>query len=98
MGTGKSEVGALLAQRLGWQFFDTDTMIEEQVGMSVSDIFARRGEKHFRDTETAAIRLVSLMDKTVIACGGGAVLRKENMDELERNGVVVCLTATPEGE
>ena len=96
MGTGKTATGKALAAKLGWQFFDTDEMIEKEAGMTVSEIFARRGEACFRDMETQAIRLLSVLDKTVIACGGGAVLRRENMDELERNGVIVCLSAAPE--
>jgi len=96
MGTGKSAVGKLLAARLGWQFIDTDEMIEKEVGMKIPEIFARRGEPAFRDAETEAVRLVSLLDKMVVSCGGGVVLRSENMDELEKSGIVVCLTASPE--
>lgn len=96
MGTGKSAVGMLLAKKLGWQYFDTDTMIEKDVGYPISQIFAKDGEKFFRDVEAKAVRLVALLDKAVISCGGGVVLRKDNMQELEKNGMVVCLTATPE--
>lgn len=96
MGTGKSETGRLLAKKLCWQFFDTDDMIEREVGMKIPQIFAKHGEPYFREAEAKAIGLVSLLDKTVISCGGGAVTRKENMDELEKNGLVICLTASPE--
>ncbi|MFH1367895.1 MAG: shikimate kinase [Elusimicrobiota bacterium] len=96
MGTGKSYVGMLLAKKLGWQFYDTDAMIEKDVGYSINEIFAKKGEPYFRDVESKAVRLVAILDKVVIACGGGVVLRKENMQELGKNGVVVCLTATPE--
>ena len=96
MGTGKSFVGKTLARKLGWDFYDTDEMIEKDVGMSIADIFARKGEPHFRDLETKAIRLLAVLDKAVIACGGGAVLRRENMEELKKKGVIVCLTASPE--
>jgi shikimate kinase len=96
MGTGKTVVGRLLAQALGWQFFDTDAMIEEETGMSIADIFARQGEPQFRALETQTIRLLGLLDGAVISCGGGAVLKPENMTELEKKGLIICLTAAPE--
>jgi shikimate kinase len=96
MGTGKSFIGKAVARKLGWEFFDVDEIIEKEAGMRVHEIFARKGEKHFRGLEANTIRLLALTDKSVIATGGGAVLRVENMEELERNGIIICLTATPE--
>ena len=96
MGTGKSAVGMLLAKKLAWQYYDTDTMIEKEVGYSINEIFAKNGESYFRDVESKAVKLVALLDKTVVSTGGGVVLRKENMAELERSGIIICLTATPE--
>ncbi|MCX5781873.1 MAG: shikimate kinase [Elusimicrobia bacterium] len=96
MGTGKSEVGKLLAEKLGRQFFDIDEIIEKETRMKISSIFKNKGEPYFRDLETKTIKLVSLQNEAVIACGGGAVLRTENMYELEKTGIIVCLTATPE--
>ena len=96
MGTGKSVAGKIVAEKLGWQFFDTDEIIEEEVEIKISEIFAKKGEPYFRDLETKTIKLLSLLDKAVISCGGGVVLRPENMDELEKKGVIVCLTASPE--
>ncbi len=96
MGTGKSETGRVLAKRLARPFFDTDEMIEKEAGMSIADIFARDGESCFRDLETSAVRLLGVMDNIVISCGGGAVLREENMSALRDHGVMVCLTAKPE--
>ena len=96
MGTGKTAVGKILSKRLGWTFLDTDEMIETQTGTTISQIFAKAGEPAFRDTETQTIRLVALMDKTVIATGGGAPLREENVRELEKKGLTVCLLARPE--
>jgi shikimate kinase len=96
MATGKSAVGRILAERLGWPFYDTDAMIEEQTGLTIPEIFAKKGEGPFRDLETQAIRLLSVLDKIVIATGGGAALRPENMRELERTGSVFCLTARPD--
>lgn len=95
MGTGKSAVGKSLAERLTWSFHDTDEAIEREAHMKIPEIFARLGEQHFRDLESKAVQRVSALDKAVIACGGGVVIRKENMDELEKKGIIVCLTASP---
>ena len=81
MATGKSAVGKLLAQRLGYAFFDTDEMIEKQTGHTIADLFAKGGEPPFRELEAQTVALVSLMDRAVIATGGGVPLRKSNMDE-----------------
>jgi len=96
MGTGKTAVGSRLAAELGFQFMDTDAIIEKDVGMHISDIFARRGEEYFREAEEKVIALAGMLDHSVIATGGGVPLRDENMRQLERNGFVVCLTARPE--
>ncbi len=93
MGTGKSSVGRILADRLGWQFVDTDSLIEQREGRTVSAIFAGDGEAKFRDLEsTVAAELVNY-DHHVIATGGGIVLRQENLACLERSGLVICLDA-----
>jgi shikimate kinase len=96
MATGKSAVGRRLAQRLGCAFFDTDDLIEQQTGRSIADLFAKGGEPAFRELEAQTVALVALTDKAVIATGGGVPLRSSNMDELERNGRIFLLTATPE--
>jgi shikimate kinase len=95
MGTGKSTVGKILSKRLGWPFYDTDSMIEKETGLTVPQIFAKRGEEPFREMETRTVQLLSLLDKSVISTGGGIPLRQENMVELERNGWIVLLAATP---
>jgi shikimate kinase len=95
MGTGKSASGRLLAKRLGWEFFDTDEMIEKDAGLMITEIFNRKGEPYFRDVESKAVRLVSLLDNAVISCGGGVVKNPKNMDELEKNGIIINLTARP---
>ena len=96
MGTGKSAVGKILAKKLGWEFFDIDQIIEEEVEIKISEIFAKKGEAYFREVESKAVKLLSMLDQAVISCGGGVVLRADNMDELEHNGVVICLTANTE--
>lgn len=96
MGTGKTAVGKIVAKKLGWQFFDTDEIIEQETDLSISKIFANKGEPYFRELETKTIKLLCVLYKSVISCGGGAVLNEDNMEELENCGVVVCLTASPE--
>ncbi|MCC6347548.1 MAG: shikimate kinase [Nitrospirales bacterium] len=96
MGTGKSEVGRLVAQKLHRLFLDVDSEIEKEQGMSIPEIFRLHGEEGFRDREAAAIRRAAERCGVVIATGGGAVIRQENRDALRKSGVIVCLTATPE--
>src|SRR5450432_3078607 len=91
MGTGKTTVGQLLAARLGWHFADTDLIIEEQAGRTVSAIFEQDGESAFRTLESSVAADLVHLHKTVIATGGGIVLRPDNCRNLERAGFVVCL-------
>lgn len=94
MGTGKSEVGRLLAQRLGFTFIDTDRRVEARERQTVAQIFARRGEHYFRESEARVIAEVAGRRDTVVATGGGAVLRPENIMHLRRHGWIVSLTAS----
>ncbi len=96
MGAGKSTVGALVAERLGRPFLDLDAVIGEREGASVADIFSARGETGFREAEHAA--LVALVERgpSVVATGGGAVLREDNQALLRRHGTVVYLAVSPE--
>lgn len=96
MGTGKSEVGQLLARRLGLTFIDTDRRVEAREHASIAQIFTRRGEVYFREVEARIIADVAGKTDVVIATGGGAVLRPENMMQLRRHGWVVSLTAPAE--
>src|SRR2546428_3953837 len=93
MGTGKSEVGQLLARRLGWTFIDTDRRIETRQRATVAQIFARHGEEYFRRAEASIVAEVGARRDGVVATGGGVVLRPENMMHLRRHGVIVSLTA-----
>lgn len=89
--SGKSTLGAELARRLGREFCDTDTVVEERTGLTVGEIFARHGEARFREEESAAIRELSVRTGLVIATGGGAVLNADNVTELKRNGRLIFL-------
>jgi shikimate kinase len=96
MGTGKTSVGVRLAEMLKMQFVDTDDLIEKDSGMSISDMFSQKGEDFFRDRESSIIEKVSQLDGQVIATGGGAVNREENVNNLKANGIIFCLYASPE--
>ena len=73
MGAGKSTIGRMLAQKLGWNFVDTDAVIESRTGMTIARIFAEQGEEAFRDLETEAVRGHARVEEVVLALGGGAV-------------------------
>ena len=89
--SGKSTIGKLIAEKAGRKFVDTDPLIEERAKMPISDIFAKYGEKHFRDLETEIIEEISKENSLVIATGGGAVLREKNIDALKSNGRIYFL-------
>jgi len=94
MGSGKTSIGRLVAQRLGFDFFDTDAVIVERVGMQVAEIFARHGEAWFREQETATLRSLNNVQRAVISTGGGIVVREENHALLRALGFVVWLSAS----
>ena len=90
-GSGKSTVGKLLAQALDMDFVDTDAVIVDQTKTPIPEIFATQGENAFRDLESDAVTQVSKQQHTVIATGGGAVLREENVQLLRQNGRIYFL-------
>jgi shikimate kinase len=96
MGVGKSEVGKLLASRLGLTFTDCDALIEEQEGQIISAIFSSQGEEHFRDLETRLLESLAGQDGLLLSTGGGMVLRAENVKLLKKMGPLVLLTAREE--
>jgi shikimate kinase/3-dehydroquinate synthase len=96
MGSGKTTIGEQVAQRLGMSFTDLDRDIEGMTGQTVAELFAQRGEEAFRQLEREALaRTIILMD-TVVATGGGVVLREENRALMRRKGWVIYLRASPE--
>ena len=98
MGAGKSTIGRELSRATGMSFLDTDSVIEEQTGMSIPDIFRERGERHFRLLETTLLRYISHNAKEgngnhVISTGGGIILQEENRRLLRQLGFTVWLMA-----
>lgn len=91
MGSGKSTVGRLLAERRSWVHRDTDEIIAAQEKMPVGKIIREKGESEFRRLERQTVALLAGQDKTVISTGGGVPLDPENMRVLGRNGAVVWL-------
>jgi shikimate kinase len=93
MGTGKSTVGQLAAQQLGWTFVDSDDWIVERAGKTIPDLFAQDGEAEFRRLETKALAELLSGEQVVLATGGGAVLSPGNRQLMLDGGFVVALTA-----
>ena len=96
MGTGKSALGRRIAALAGCPFLDMDAELERRAGKSISRIFAEDGEAAFRRLESELAAEWGRREGAVIACGGGVVLRAENLQALGANGRLVCLTARPE--
>jgi len=94
MGTGKTTVGRAVAQRLGFEWFDSDAEIERKVGKPISEIFASDGEPAFRLMERTFIEQGHPVLKCVVACGGGLVVQPGMLDLLKARGVVICLHAS----
>ena len=92
-GTGKSSVAKMLAARTKWPVVSTDLEIIRKAGMPVQDIIRKRGWDYFRDVESEICKQVGKKDRTIIDTGGGAVLRKENVESLRQRGRMFWLTA-----
>lgn len=96
MGCGKSTNARYLCRMTGAEQMEMDQIIVEQQGMEITDIFAEYGESYFRNLETELIRSMKGKEPMVVSCGGGAVLREENVALMKEVGNIVLLTATPE--
>ena len=96
MGTGKSTIARQLSKQLDMPFFEMDEMIVQKEGMEISDIFQEKGEAYFRDLETALLKKLLQEEKGILSCGGGIILRDENIQAMKKHGTVILLTAKPE--
>jgi shikimate kinase len=96
MGSGKTTVGEALAQKLGYEFLDTDKVIEQELNMTINEIFKTKGENYFRSLEVDIVKTFENLSNMVISTGGGIVKNHKNLKRLKKNGVVFYLKATAE--
>lgn len=96
MASGKSTIGPILANTLGYSFADVDKVIEERAGKTVKEIFREDGEKFFRDLERHIIEEMSQREHHVISLGGGSVVDPANFSVVKNSGILVYLQSSPE--
>jgi shikimate kinase len=95
MGTGKTAVGKILARKMELNFIELDALIEMKVKMTIPRIFEQGGEIAFRELEIEVTKDLVRVERSVIACGGGFVLNRINVDRLRQSSVIIYLTASP---
>lgn len=96
MGSGKSTIAACLQEKYGMKVVEMDALIVEKEGMSINDIFEKHGEQYFRDCESRLIMELQKESGLAVSCGGGVVLREENVINMKKNGAIVLLNAAPD--
>ena len=96
MGTGKSTIASVFSNKYKMEIVEMDEMLAERERMSIPDIFEKYGEMYFRNLETEYLKEIKQMTNRIISCGGGVVLRQENVSLMKENGKIVLLTASPE--
>lgn len=96
MASGKSTIGPILANTIGWDFLDLDKVIEEKTSKKIVDIFREEGEKFFRELETNTLTEITRLNKYVISLGGGTIENEENLKMINNNGILVYLETSPE--
>lgn len=96
MGTGKTVTGRALAAKLGREFLELDEIIENKEGISVGEIFERKGEPYFRKIEREVVKESAERDGVVISAGGGVIIDEKNLENLKKNALIVCLEASPD--
>lgn len=96
MGSGKSALARIIAKQTKRALIEMDETIEAEAGITINQIFETYGEAYFRDLETGLISRIVQKGNCIVSCGGGTVLREENVKYMRSNGVIVYLSATPE--
>lgn len=96
MASGKSTIGPILANSLGWTFFDIDKEIIKKEGMKITEIFKLKGEDYFRTVENEVLQLLSKKDNVIIALGGGTVTSEFNREIINSTGLMIYLKSSPE--
>lgn len=94
MGAGKSTIGPILANTIGWNSCDLDLLIEEKLGKKVRQVFEEDGEEYFRNVETEILADVSAKSQLVVSLGGGTMASKRNLEILKKNGLTIYLKAS----
>lgn len=96
MGSGKSTIGPIVANTLGWSFFDLDRVIESKIGKKIVDIFAEKGEAGFRLLEREVLREITKGENVIISLGGGTIADQKNINFMKKKGKIIFLEASPE--
>lgn len=96
MTSGKSTLGRILANVLGWNFFDLDREIEKDEGLRVTEIFETKGESYFRNIEKIKLAELSKGKNVIISLGGGTIVNEQNVKFIEENGTLIYLKVEPE--
>ena len=96
MGAGKSTIARVLQKELDMELIEMDERIVEEQGMSINDIFEQKGENGFRDIESQLVIDIGKSSNSIVSCGGGVVIRPQNVENMKKSGKIVFLTARPE--
>lgn len=96
MAAGKSTIGPILANTLGWNFFDLDKEIEKEEGLKIVEIFKQKGEEYFRGVETETLKRLSENEESIISLGGGTIASEENFSIIKSTGKIIYLKSSPE--
>ena len=96
MSAGKSTIGPILANTLGWDFYDLDKEVEKEERMKIVEIFEQKGEDYFRKTETILLEKLSQDDESIISLGGGAIASDINFKIIKSTGKIIYLKSSPE--
>lgn len=96
MGAGKSTIGPILANVLGWDYYDLDKIIEEHTQKKISEIFAESGDQYFRKIESEKLKEISTGNNIIISLGGGTIASGDNLDFIKKNGRIVYLKTSVE--
>ncbi|GIK60091.1 MAG: shikimate kinase [Ignavibacteriota bacterium] len=96
MAAGKSTIGPILANTLGWNFYDLDREVESQEKMKVVEIFEAKGENYFRKAESGLLKKLSEKTEAIISLGGGAISSDENFRIIKSSGKIIYLKSSPE--
>jgi shikimate kinase len=96
MAAGKSTIGPILANTLGWEFYDLDKEVEKKEGMKIIELFNQKGEEYFRKSETEILKELSGRNEVIISLGGGAIASDKNFRIIKSSGKIIYLKSSPE--